>query len=208
VPEPEAHAAPLREQDADPDPLVQFESWFREAEGAGIRLPEAMTLATATPGGAPSARMVLLKGADAEGLRFFTNYESRKGRELAENPRAALVFYWDPLGRQVRIEGPVSRTSPDESEDYFATRPRGAKLSARASGQSEVVDSRDALEGAVAELNAEFPDEDVPRPPHWGGYRLVPETYEFWQHRDDRLHDRLRYRRGPDGGWLIERLAP
>jgi pyridoxamine 5'-phosphate oxidase len=204
----ERHARPLLESDVDLDPFVQFESWFAEAGAAGIRMPEAGTLATATPDGTPSARLVLLKGFDANGFRFFTNYESRKGRELAENPRAALVFYWDPLGRQVRVEGPVERTSREESDAYFATRPRGAKLSARASSQSEVVPHREALEDRVAELGAEFPDDAVPRPPHWGGYRLVPETIELWQHRDDRLHDRLRYRRGPDQSWVIERLAP
>lgn len=204
----ERHAQPLRKGDVDPDPFVQFGTWFEEAQAAGIRLPEAMALATATADGAPSARLVLLGGFDERGFVFFTNYESRKGAELAENPRGALVFYWDPLGRQVRIEGSVERISAGESESYFATRPRGARLSAWASRQSEVIQSREALEARFAESSARFPDGAVPLPPFWGGYRLVPVLIELWQHREDRLHDRLRYRRGEDGRWLIERLAP
>ena len=204
----EPYASPLRESEADPDPIAQFAAWFEDARAAGIRLPEAMVLATARADGEPSARFVLLNRFDERGLVFFANYESRKGRELAENPCGALVFHWDPLGRQVRVEGPVERISAEESDSYFATRPPGARLSAWASRQSEVVDSREALEARVAELSAEFPDDAVPRPPHWGGYRLTPEAIELWQHREDRLHDRLRYRRGGDGRWLIERLAP
>ena len=202
------HASPLRESNADPDPVAQFAAWFEDARAAGIRLPEAMVLATARADGAPSARFVLLNRFDERGFVFFANYESRKGRELAENPRAALVFHWDPLGRQVRIEGPVERLPAEESDSYFATRPRGARLSALASRQSEVVESREALEARVAELSAEYPGDAVPRPPTWGGYRLTPEAIELWQHREDRLHDRLRYRRSDDGAWLIERLAP
>jgi pyridoxamine 5'-phosphate oxidase len=202
------HASPLQESDVDLDPIAQFAAWFEDARAVGIRLPEAMVLATASTDGAPSARFVLLNRFDERGFIFFGNYESRKGRELAENPRAALVFHWDPLGRQVRIEGPVERLSAEESDSYFATRPRGARLSALAARQSEVVESREALETRVAERSAEFPDDAVPRPPHWGGYRLTPEAIELWQHREDRLHDRLRYRRSGDGAWLIERLAP
>jgi pyridoxamine 5'-phosphate oxidase len=204
----EPHTSPLRASDVDPDPIVQFAAWFEDARAAGVRLPEAMVLATARADGAPSARFVLLNRFDGRGFVFFGNYESRKGRELAENPRGALVFHWDPLGRQVRIEGPVERISAEESDSYFATRPRGARLSASAARQSEVVESREALEARVAELSAEFPNDAVPRPPHWGGYRLTAEAIELWQHREDRLHDRLRYRRSGDGAWLIERLAP
>jgi pyridoxamine 5'-phosphate oxidase len=204
----EPHARPLREGDVGPDPIAQFAAWFEEARADGIRLPEAMVLATATADGAPSARFLLLNRVDDRGFVFFGNYESRKGRELAENPRGALAFHWDPLGRQVRIEGPVERISAEESDSYFATRPRGARLSAWAARQSDVVRSREVLEARVAELHHEYPDDTVPRPPQWGGYRLVPETIELWQHREDRLHDRLRYRRPADGDWVIERLAP
>jgi pyridoxamine 5'-phosphate oxidase len=189
------------------DPREQFRRWFAEAEAADIRAPHAMALATAGPDGAPSARMVLLKCADAEGFVFFTGYGSRKGRELDANPRAALLFYWDPLGRQVRIEGRVERVSPDESDAYFATRPRGAQLAAAASRQGRVVANRAELDAAVVELERAHADSEVPRPEHWGGYRLRPDTYEFWQHRENRLHDRLRYRHEV-GGWVLERLSP
>ena len=202
-----SRARPLDERDVDPDPFAQFSRWFEEARQA-VRLPEAMTLATATSDGAPSARVVLLKGVDERGFVFFTNYGSRKGADLAANPRAALVLYWDPLGRQVRVEGRVARVPSDEAELYFTTRPRGAQLSAWASRQSAVVESRAALEERVAELAREFGDGLVPLPPFWGGFRVVPETIELWQHREDRLHDRLRYRRDEGGGWLLERLAP
>jgi pyridoxamine 5'-phosphate oxidase len=196
---------PLDEAAVDPDPLRQFARWFEEAGEAGIRAPEAMAAATATRDGRPSVRMVLLKGFDARGFVFFTGYESRKGRELAENPRSALLFYWDPLGRQVRIEGPVERVDEAESEAYFRSRPRGAQISASVSRQSQVVESRAVLEERAAELEAR--GGEVPRPAAWGGLRVEPETYEFWQHRANRLHDRLRYRRA-DGGWIVERLAP
>jgi pyridoxamine 5'-phosphate oxidase len=199
---------PLREQDADPSPFAQFMRWFGEAGAHGLRAPEAATLATATRDGVPSARMVLVKVRDESGFVFFSNYESRKGRELAANPRAALVFHWDALGRQVRVEGRVERTSTEESVRYVRTRPRGSQLSALASPQSEVVDSRDVLERRVAQLAAEYDGADLPEPEAWGGFRLLPDAFEFWQHREDRLHDRLRYTRRPDGRWLIERLAP
>lgn len=204
--EADPRALPLLESDVDADPLRQFNAWFSEATEAGIRIPEAVTLATASPDGAPSARMVLMKGADERGFSFHTHYGSRKGRELEANPRAALLFYWDPLGRQVRIEGPVAPLPPEESDAYFATRPRGGRLAAWASRQSTPIPSRATLEADVREAERRFPDA-VPRPEGWGGYRLRPELYEFWQHREDRLHDRLRYER--DGaGWRIVRLSP
>src|SRR5919204_3190262 len=196
---------PLREEDVARDPLRQFAAWFDDAGAAGIRVPEAVALATSTPDGAPSVRMVLMKGFDERGFTFFTNYESRKAGELAANPRAALLFHWDTLGRQVRIEGEVVRVSAEESADYIRTRPRASQLSALASPQSQPVESRAALEARVAEL-AEL--EELPIPMHWGGYRLSPESYEFWQHRDDRLHDRIAYLPQEGGGWRIERLAP
>lgn len=201
-------AQPLREEDVDPDPARQFATWFAHAAAAGVRAPEAAILATATPNAVPSARVVLVKVADAEGFVFYSNYESRKGSELAANPRAALLFYWDPLGRQVRVEGPVQRTSAAQSAAYIRSRPRGSQISALASPQSRVVESRQQLEGWVSELAARYEGADPPVPENWGGFRLVPEKLEFWQHREDRLHDRLRYTRGHDGGWQLERLAP
>jgi pyridoxamine 5'-phosphate oxidase len=197
---------PLERGDLDDDPLRQLHAWLEEARAAGVELAEATALATASPDGAPSARMVLLKDADERGLSFYSGYESRKGRDLDANPRAALVLYWHALGRQVRVEGTVERLSATESDAYFTTRPPGSRLSAAASRQSEVIESRDELERAVAELR-ETVGEEVPRPPSWGGYRVRPELWEFWQHREDRLHDRFRYAREGDG-WRIERLAP
>jgi pyridoxamine 5'-phosphate oxidase len=198
---------PLHERDADPDPLRMFNAWFEEARATGMELPEAVALATATPDGAPSARMVLMKGADERGIVFFTSYASRKSRELDANPRAALLFHWQPLGRQVRVEGSVERCSPQETERYVRSRPLGSQISALASPQSQVVHSRDWLEERVAELAARYADAEPELPTHWGGWRLTPAEWEFWQHREDRLHDRLRYRR--DGtSWLVERLAP
>jgi pyridoxamine 5'-phosphate oxidase len=203
----EPHAQPLRRRDLDSDPLQQFRTWFEAAVAAGGSRPDAVALATATPDGRPSVRFVLLKDAGEQGFLFYSGYESRKGRELEANPRAALCFYWHELGRQVRVEGVVSRVPPGDSDAYFATRPHGAQLSAAASRQSEVVAGRRELETRVEELGSRYGEGMVPRPEIWGGFVLAPEAYEFWQHRDDRLHDRFGYRR-EDQGWAIERLAP
>jgi pyridoxamine 5'-phosphate oxidase len=200
-------AQPLSEQDADPDPLRQFAAWFREAGESGVRAPEAMAVATATPDAEPSVRMVLMKQFDERGFVFFTNYESRKGQELLANPRAALLFHWDTLGRQVRIEGPAERVGAEESAAYVRSRPRGSQLSALASPQSRRVESRAELERLVGELEALSADGELPLPEHWGGIRVRPELYEFWQHREDRLHDRLVYTPAGDG-WAVARLAP
>ncbi len=203
------YGKPLREQDVSADPLEQFARWFAEAEQAqDVRMPEAAALATASPDAAPSVRMVLVKGFDEGGFRFFSNYDSQKGRELAGNARAALLFHWDALGRQVRIAGAVRQTSERETAEYVHSRPRKSQLSALASPQSEVVEDRRALESRVAELEQLYRDAELPLPANWGGFRLTPESFEFWQQRHDRLHDRLRYRRADGSGWRVERLAP
>jgi pyridoxamine 5'-phosphate oxidase len=221
----------LRRADADADPVVQFKLWFDQAAGerASGRLRRffigiyksfllltgketvdinAMTLATADKEGRPSARIVLLKGVDQRGFIFFTNYDSRKGQELTDNPQAALVFFWADQERQVCVRGQVSKLPPEESDAYFQSRPRGSKLGAWASKQSQPVPDRAALEADWRQTEARYPGPEVPRPPHWGGYVLAPATIEFWQGRPNRLHDRLRYTRQPDGRWLIERLSP
>ena len=198
----------LREDEVDPNAIRQFERWFDEAMKAGVSEPDAMTLATATPDGRPSARVVLLRGVDDRGFVFFTNYDSRKGRELAANPWAALVLFWHELERQVRVEGQVRRVSVQESDHYFQSRPAGSQIGAWASPQSEVIKSRESLEIRCQELEKSFEDATIPRPPNWGGFRLVPETIEFWQGRPSRLHDRLRYTRREQSKWLVERLAP
>ena len=195
-------------QQLDPDPFKQFTFWFADAEQAELPLHNAMTLATANREGKPSARMVLLKEVDARGFVFYTNYQGRKARELKENPFASLVFYWQPLSRQVRVEGAVERVAADESDRYFASRPRGHQLEAHASSQSQVIKDRGFLEEQFKTFTQMFAGQEIPRPAHWGGYRLLPETLEFWQEGEHRLHDRLRYRRVDDDQWVIERLAP
>ncbi len=205
------HSRPLLENTVSPNPFAQFATWYAEAAGV-VRVPEAVAVATASAEGRPSARMVLAKAWDEAGFVFYTNYDSRKARDLEANPYAALLFHWDPLGRQVRIEGTASRVSNEESDRYFAGRPFGARIGAWASHQSEPVASRDVLDEKVQELAARHgggeADGELPRPPWWGGYRLVPDVFEFWQSRDDRLHDRLRYTREGGTGWLLERLQP
>jgi pyridoxamine 5'-phosphate oxidase len=198
----------LRRDNLDPNPFGQFARWFAEAEAADLKLPNAMTLATATRDGVPSARVVLLKGFDEQGFVFFTNYESQTGEELAENPQAALVFYWAKLDKQIRITGQVTKTSREESEDYFRTRPLDSRLGAWASKQSRVIDSRAFLEAEMQHFIEQYSDGEVPLPPYWGGYRLIPDQIEFWQNRIGRLHDRFRYTRQSDNQWLIERLSP
>ncbi|MBE2214674.1 MAG: pyridoxamine 5'-phosphate oxidase [Opitutaceae bacterium] len=198
----------LLEGEVAGDPLAQFERWFGEAVAAEVLEPNAMTLATAGRDGRPSARTVLLKGYDARGFVFYTNYESRKGAELAANPQASLLFTWLPLERQIEIRGAVTKVSREETEAYFYKRPIDSQLGAWASQQSRVLAGREELERRIEALMAEYRGKTVPVPPHWGGYRLAPETVEFWQGRPSRLHDRLRYTRLPGGGWTLERLSP
>ncbi len=198
----------LRRADLDPDPIKQFGIWFGEAAAAQIRDVNAMTLATATADGAPSARIVLLKAISDRGFVFFTNYLSDKGRQLDANPRAALCLFWVQLERQIRIEGAVEKTSRQESEEYFRSRPLGSRLGAWTSTQSEVIADRAALEARLSEVTTQYEGADVPLPPHWGGYRVKPTSIEFWQGRTNRLHDRFRYTRQSDGSWQIDRLSP
>lgn len=198
----------LRRRDLDPDPIKQFDKWFAAAIAAKIYDANAMALATATKDGRPSVRVVLLKDFDERGFVFFTNYTSEKGRQLEQNPRAAVVFYWMEVERQIRIEGTIEKTSRDESEGYFRIRPIGAQIGAWASHQSQPIDARRVLDARLEEMKQRFASGEVPLPPHWGGYRLKPEAMEFWQGRPNRLHDRFRYIRQSDGSWVIDRLAP
>jgi len=200
--------ATLDERNVDPNPIVLFKQWFNAAIASGSRLPDAMTLATASKDGKPSARMVLLKDMDDAGFVFYTNYNSQKSRELTENPYAALVLYWVQLDRQIRVEGRVERVTAAESDEYFRSRPRESQLGALASPQSEVVSSRAVLEQRFLEFDDSYRDREVGRPAHWGGYRLKPERIEFWQNRAGRLHDRILYERQADGSWTMRRLAP
>lgn len=207
--DPNQHELPaLNEEEADPNPFKQFALWFKEAEAAVPILPNAMTLSTATRDGAPSARVVLLKEFNEQGFVFYTNYQSQKGRELDANPIATLSFYWPQPARQVRITGTATRTSRAESEAYFHTRPIDSQLGAWASNQSEVISSRETLERRMDELSKQYEGKRIPLPPYWGGYRVAPFVFEFWQNRPSRLHDRLRYKLGSEGEWAIERLAP
>jgi pyridoxamine 5'-phosphate oxidase len=199
--------AALLETEANPNPIAQFQSWFDAAVAAQLPEPNAMTIATATPDGMPSARVVLLKDVDDRGFVFFTNYNSHKGQELTANPQAAIVFLWTELERQVRIQGRVERIAPAESDEYFYSRPPGSRLGAWASDQSEVVASREVLDQQLADLEAKYANQEIPRPEHWGGFRVIPTMIEFWQGRSSRLHDRLRYRLVGEA-WVIDRLSP
>ncbi len=198
----------IHEAQMDADPIRQFQAWFDAAVAAEHPEPNAMTVASATPDGAPSARMALLKGLDERGFVFYTNYDSRKGLELTANPRAALVFFWVLLERQVRVEGRVERVTPEESDTYFHSRPVGSQLGAWASPQSHVITGREVLEEAFRQMEQTYAGREVTRPPHWGGFRVVPQRIEFWQGRPSRLHDRIRYTREPSAAWRMERLAP
>ncbi|QLE57794.1 pyridoxamine 5'-phosphate oxidase [Nostoc sp. TCL26-01] len=198
----------LSETEADPNPFIQFKKWFEQALAAQLPEPNAMTLATTTPDGKPSARMVLLKDFDERGFVFFTNYNSRKGQELAENPQAAIVFWWAELERQVRILGTVEKVSESESDYYFESRPANSRLGAWASNQSEIIPNRQVLEQRMRELQSQYANQKAPRPPHWGGLRVIPTEIEFWQGQSSRLHDRLLYTHLDDGSWKIQRLSP
>lgn len=198
----------LSETQVHSNPFAQFKTWFDQAIAAQLPEPNAMTIATATPDGKPSARMVLLKDYDERGFVFYTNYDSQKGQQLVANPWGAIVFWWAQLERQVRIEGRVEKISADESDAYFYSRPKGSQLGAWVSHQSQVVDCREVLERRLEQLNEEYENKDVPRPPHWGGFRVIPQEIEFWQGRPNRLHDRLLYRFLDDGSWTIQRLSP
>jgi pyridoxamine 5'-phosphate oxidase len=198
----------LSEKEIDPNPFIQFKFWFDQAVAAQLPEPNAMTLATSTPDGKPSARMVLLKNFDERGFVLFTNYNSHKGQAIAANPYGALVFWWAELERQVRIVGTVEKISAEESDGYFEVRPHNSRLGAWASNQSEVISSRENLEAQLQEFQRKYENQEVPRPPHWGGFRVIAQEIEFWQGRSSRLHDRLLYTRLNDGGWKIERLSP
>ena len=202
------HDGHLLEQNVSPDPFDQFEKWFADAVDAKLDLPDAMTLATATPDGIPSARMVVLRGFDTNGFCFYTDYESQKGRELAENPNAALVFYWRELDRQIRSTGTVAKMSAEASDIYFANRPVSSQLAVQTERQSIVISGREHLTAGYERAEQMYASETVPRPPHWGGYRLVPNLFEFWQGCPSRLHDRLCYTLQPDGTWEMTRLSP
>ncbi|HEY9743651.1 MAG TPA: pyridoxamine 5'-phosphate oxidase [Coleofasciculaceae cyanobacterium] len=198
----------LSETEVHPNPFEQFKTWFNQALAAQLPEPNAMTLASATTDGKPYARIVLLKDYDERGFVFYTNYESHKGQQLVQNPWGAIAFWWTQLERQVRIEGRVEKVSELESDEYFQSRPKGSQLGAWASNQSQVIDSREVLERRLEQLKEEYENKQVPRPPHWGGFRVIPDEIEFWQGRPSRLHDRLLYRRSEDGTWKIQRLAP
>lgn len=198
----------LNEYEIDPNPFIQFKSWFEQAVAAQLPEPNAMTLATSSPDGKSSARMVLLKNFDERGFVLFTNYNSHKGKELTANPHAALVFWWAELERQVRIVGSVEKISAQESDQYFEVRPPRSRLGAWASNQSEVIASREVLEAQLQEFQRKYENQEIPRPPHWGGFRVIPQQIEFWQGRSSRLHDRLLYTHLNDGSWKIERLSP
>jgi len=198
----------LNKTDAHPNPFEQFTLWFDQALAAKLPEPNAMTLATATPDGKPSARMVLLKGYDERGFVFYTNYKSRKGQQLLANPWGAIAFWWTQLERQVRIEGQIEQVSAEESDAYFYSRPQDSQLGAWASEQSQVIDSHEVLEQRLQQLKKEYENKTIPRPPHWGGFRLIPVAMEFWQGRPSRLHDRLLYQRTEKGSWMIQRLSP